>query len=64
MLPPQSLPAVPATLRAAAFSSSQFVTQTLGAGVAEHYAHFFELEQAAYDTAVTDWERKRYFEQI
>ncbi len=32
--------------------------------VAEHYAHFFELEQAAYDTAVTDWERKRYFEQI
>jgi len=62
----KSLPAVPATLREATalFRSSQFVAQTLGAGVAEHYAHFFELEQAAYDTAVTDWERKRYFEQI
>ena len=33
---------------AALFQSSQFVAQTLGAGVAEHYAHFFELEQAAF----------------
>ena len=62
----KSLPSVPATLRQATalFQSSPFVAQTLGAGVAEHYAHFFELEQAAYDSAVTDWERKRYFEQI
>jgi glutamine synthetase len=62
----KSLPSVPATLREATalFQSSAFVAQTLGAGVAEHYAHFFELEQAAYDSAVTDWERKRYFEQI
>jgi glutamine synthetase len=62
----KSLPSVPATLRDATelFRSSQFVTQALGTPVAEHYAHFFELEQAAFDTAVTDWERKRYFEQI
>jgi glutamine synthetase len=32
--------------------------------VADHYCHFFTVEQDAYDAAVTDWERKRYFEQI
>ena len=62
----QSLPSVPATLRdaTALFQSSDFVKQALGPAVAEHYAHFFHVEQDAYDAAVTDWERKRYFEQI
>ena len=62
----QSLPCVPATLRdaTAVFRSSEFVRRTLGSEVAAHYAHFFEIEQSAFDTAVTDWERKRYFEQI
>jgi glutamine synthetase len=62
----KSLPCVPSTLRHAAdmFRSSEFVKQALGAAVAEHYSHFFELEQEAYDSAVTDWERRRYFEQI
>ena len=46
------------------FESSQFVREALGAEVAAHYTHFFEIEQSAFDTAVTDWERKRYFEQI
>ncbi len=57
---------VPATLREAAalFASSQFVRAALGADVVEHYAHFFTVEQDAYDAAVTDWERRRYFEQI
>jgi len=61
-----ALPSVPATLRDAAglFENSQFVKQALSPDVAAHYAHFFALEQAAFDTAVTDWERKRYFEQI
>jgi glutamine synthetase len=61
-----TLPAVPSSLREAinAFESSQFVKETLGADVAEHYTHFFKIEQAAFDAAVTDWERKRYFEQI
>lgn len=58
--------AVPATLREAValFESSAFVREALGVEVVEHYAHFFRLEQEAYDAAVTDWERKRYFEQI
>jgi glutamine synthetase len=62
----KALPAVPATLReaTAVFESSQFVREALGTDVAAHYAHFFEIEQAAFDAAVTDWERKRYFEQI
>ena len=61
-----SLPSVPATLRdaAALFESSQFVRDTLGADVAAHYVHFFKSEQAAFDAAVTDWERQRYFEQM
>jgi len=61
-----SLPSVPGTLRNATelFESSQFVRDALGADVAAHYAHFFRSEQAAFDSAVTDWERQRYFEQI
>ena len=38
--------------------------QALGEQVVEHYSHFYSLEQQAFDRAVTDWERKRYFEQI
>ena len=62
----QSLPSVPTTLReaTAAFASSQFIREALGVEVAAHYTHFFEIEQSSFDTAVTDWERKRYFEQI
>ena len=62
----RSLPCVPGTLRDATdlFEASPFVRDALGAGVAEHYAHFFRLEQDAYDAAVTDWERRRYFEQV
>ena len=62
----QSLPSVPATLREATrvFDSSPFIRETLGEEVAAHYTHFFEIEQSTFDTAVTDWERKRYFEQI
>jgi glutamine synthetase len=32
--------------------------------VVQHYTHFFTVEQEAYDRAVTDWERRRYFERI
>lgn len=62
----KAIPAIPATLRdaTACFESSEFVRQALGAEVAEHYSHFFHTEQDAYDAAVTDWERRRYFEQI
>jgi glutamine synthetase len=62
----QSLPTVPTTLREATamFESSEFVRRSLGANVSKHYAHFFHVEQDQFDAAVTDWERKRYFEQI
>jgi glutamine synthetase len=36
----------------------------LGEEVVEHYAQYFRTEQAAFDNAVTDWERRRYFERI
>jgi glutamine synthetase len=62
----QDLPRVPSTLRdaAARFAESSFVRTSFGADVQEHYTHFFETEQRAFDEAVTDWERNRYFEQI
>jgi glutamine synthetase len=60
------LPHVPHTLRDATdlFEQGEFPRRVLGADVVEHYAHFFRTEQAAYDKAVTDWERRRYFERI
>jgi glutamine synthetase len=62
----KALPCIPATLRDATslFQSSQFVREALGEEVVDHYSHFFTVEQEACDAAVTDWERKRYFEQI
>jgi glutamine synthetase len=32
--------------------------------VIDHYSHFYRTEQAAFDAAVTDWERRRYYERI
>ena len=62
----KDLPSVPNTLRAAneKFKNSAFAKKAFGEAVVKHYAHHFDMEQAAYDKAVTDWERKRYFEQI
>src|SRR6266850_6766173 len=61
-----NLQRVPYTLGQAvdAFAKSAFAKQAFGADVAEHYEHFFRTEVAAFDKAVTDWERKRYFERI
>ncbi|HHH49829.1 MAG TPA: glutamine synthetase, partial [Saprospiraceae bacterium] len=60
------LPRVPYTLKdaVAKFEQSDFAKKTFGEKVVAHYAHFYKTEQAAYDLAVTDWERKRYFERI
>jgi glutamine synthetase len=62
----QHLPHVPKTLREATelFAQSEFTQRLLGEDVVEHYTHFFRVEQAAFDKAVTDWERRRYFERI
>ncbi len=58
--------ALPTTLREAndAFLASGFVKRALGDDVVQHYAHFFEVEQQSFDSSVTDWERRRYFERI
>ena len=57
---------VPTTLAAATdrFATSETARRLLGNTVVDHYAHHFRTEVAAADAAVTDWERKRYFERI
>ena len=60
-LPPLSWTLREATAR---FRESAAVRGALGELVVEHYSHYFETEQDAFDRAVTDWERRRYFEQI
>ncbi len=60
------LPRVPYTLAEATdkFAQSEFAKRVFGEDEVEHYTHFFRTEQAAFNMAVTDWERKRYFERI
>ncbi len=62
----KTLPRVPYTLAEATdrFAASEFAKRAFGEDVVEHYAHFFRTEQSAFNSAVTDWERKRYFERI
>ena len=61
-----SVPRVPDSLGEAVelFASSEFARASFGSEVVEHYAHFFRSEDRLYRKAVTDWERKRYFERI
>jgi glutamine synthetase len=60
------LPRLPATLQEATdrFAASEFAARAFGQDVVDHYTHFFTTEQAAFHRAVTDWERRRYFERI
>ncbi|MBV6507871.1 MAG: Glutamate--isopropylamine ligase [Acidimicrobiales bacterium] len=62
----EEIPLVPRSLRDATelFAASDFARQAFGDEVVDHYTHFFRVEQDAYDRAVTDWERGRYFERI
>ncbi len=59
-------PRVPATLREAAdlFESSALARTTLGDDVVDHYTNNARVELAAFDGAVTDWERVRSFERM
>ena len=59
-------PRVPSSLREAAdlFASSEIARLAFGAEVVEHYLNNARIEQAAYDAAVTDWERVRGFERF
>lgn len=60
------LPPLPRTLAEATvrLEASDLARQAFGEAVVEHYAHFYRSEQDAYARAVTDWERRRYFERI
>src|SRR6185295_2307492 len=62
----RELARVPGSLRDAleGFEASAFARAAFGAEVVEHYAHFFQSEWEAWERAVTDWERQRYFERI
>ncbi len=59
-------PRVPATLREAAalFEESTLARKVLGEDVVAHYVNAARVELAAYDAAVTDWERYRGFERL
>ncbi|MHC5795361.1 glutamine synthetase family protein [Lacisediminihabitans sp. FW035] len=59
-------PRVPTTLREAAelFGQSDIAREAFGADVVEHYLNNARIEVAAYDAAVTDWERVRGFERF
>ncbi|WP_328333261.1 glutamine synthetase family protein [Streptomyces sp. NBC_00455] len=57
---------VPTTLREAAerWENSPIARAAFGDEVVDHYRHMARVEQDAYDTAVTDWERFRSFERM
>jgi len=59
-------PTVPRTLREAreAFSSSAIARAALGDEVVDHYTNMADVELAAFDAAVTDWELRRTFERM
>jgi glutamine synthetase len=61
-----NLRALPKSLREAAdlLDRSQLARTAFGDAVVNFYVHTARLEVDAYDNAVTDWERLRYFERI
>ena len=59
-------PQVPATMRDAAelLANSALARDAFGDEVVEHYLNNARVEMAAYNAAVTDWERVRGFERL
>jgi glutamine synthetase len=59
-------PHVPTTLAAATelFEESAIARSAFGDDVVDHYAHAARVELAAFESAVTDWERIRGFERL
>ena len=58
------VPRVPRSMAEAiaALRDSTLAREAFGDDVIAHYLNMAEVEQRAYDMAVTDWERRRYFE--
>ena len=52
------------TANSDAFANVVVDARHFGDDVVDHYTHFACTEQAAFDAAVTDLERTRYFERI
>ncbi len=61
-----SLPRLPVSLDEAAelLDASAWAREAFGADVVDFYVHTARTEAHAYSAAVTDWERRRYFERI
>ncbi|HWD95681.1 MAG TPA: glutamine synthetase family protein [Acidimicrobiales bacterium] len=59
-------PRVPTTLHEATdlFATSAVARHAFGDEVVDHYTHAARIEVAAFDAAVTDWERYRGFERL
>jgi glutamine synthetase len=59
-------PRVPETLRDARdlFAASEVARDAFGQEVVDHYLNYADVELAAYNRAVTDWERFRGFERL
>ena len=59
-------PRVPSSLREATelFAASEVASQAFGEDVVAHYLNNARVEQAAFDAAITDWERVRGFERF
>ncbi len=62
----ETSPRLPGSLAVAAelLAGSEFAREAFGDDVARFYVHSARLEVQAFRQAVTDWERRRYFEQI
>jgi glutamine synthetase len=61
-----SHPHVPSTMREARdlFAASNIARLAFGDEVVDHYAHRADIELAAFESAITDWERYRGFERL
>jgi glutamine synthetase len=59
-------PRLPGTLREARdlFAASEVARAAFGQEVVDHYVHAADVELAAFEAAVTDWERFRGFERL
>ena len=59
-------PRVPSTLREARdlFAASAIAREAFGQDVVDHYLNMADVELAAFDATVTDWERYRSFERM
>ena len=59
-------PTVPTTMREArdALAGSEIAREVFGADVVKHYLNYADVEIAAFEAAVTDWELRRGFERL